>query len=676
MASAQRKTDFQTPRRLLASATSAMFATFNADAIIAVTVAAASLLVYLRTLAPGLVNADGGEFQFAAWNFAFVHPTGYPLFLILGGLFQHLVPFGDPAYRLNLLTALTASLAVAVLYLAVKQLTGKWVAAAASALMFALTRTFWRDAGAAEVYDLNAFFLALLFLLALRWQAAPVMRRFCVFSFVYGLALTHHRTVILWMPAFALFFIVLALQLHRSQVLSLRDLENLTRTYSKLGWRIFRLVSVAILLFMVPFLLYLYIPLRAPLSPYAVLSLAPDRELVLYDNSWNGLAQYIVGSSFRHELGWDATSAARLGMLPQLFVGEFGAVGLVLGIAGLVMMLARRDWARLALLIGGTLATVFFASLYHIGDINHYYVPAYLAWTFWIGVGLAQLISILDRQKRVVHALAAVGGRPSAVGLPLSLVFAIALLVPQFAANLPAADRSHETQARDEWNRLLAAEIPTHAILLSNDRDDMMPLWYIQYVENQRRDLVGLFPLITPDVEFANIARLTDSALETKRPVYFIKPMPGLEIKYRLASTAPPVQVLGPAADGLACFSSDAVIGESVRVVGYDVAKQMQTLRVVVYWQPQARLKDNYTTFVQLVDERGQKVAQGTDHQIGGDFYPTSMWEPLQILKDEQRMALPLNLAPQLYSLVVGMYRQPGMEPLGEPAIVGRIDLR
>ncbi|HEX7593990.1 MAG TPA: DUF2723 domain-containing protein, partial [Anaerolineae bacterium] len=118
------------------------------DALIAFVIALASLLLYLRTLAPDVVDADGGEFQFAAWNFSFVHPTGYPLFLILGGAFQHLVPFGNPAYRLNLFTAITAALAVAAVYFAAHEVTRQRGAAIIAAASFALTRTFWFDASA------------------------------------------------------------------------------------------------------------------------------------------------------------------------------------------------------------------------------------------------------------------------------------------------------------------------------------------------------------------------------------------------------------------------------------------------------------------------------------------------------------------------------------------------
>ena len=45
------------------------------------------------------------------------HPTGYPTYLMLTHLFTYL-PFGDPAYRVNLGSAVYAALAVVGLVLA------------------------------------------------------------------------------------------------------------------------------------------------------------------------------------------------------------------------------------------------------------------------------------------------------------------------------------------------------------------------------------------------------------------------------------------------------------------------------------------------------------------------------------------------------------------------------
>ena len=621
------------------------------DASVAFVLAFLSFLVYLRTLAPDVVDADGGELQFAAWNFSFVHPTGYPLYLLLGGSFQHLLPFGNPAFRLNVFTALTAALAVGVVYLAANALTHHRASAAVAAAAFALTRTFWFDASGAETYALNAFFVALLIYLALRWQAAPSAKTFAVFALVYGLALTHHRTIALWLPAFALFFAAVALKIRT------------THHAPRITWSVFRLTG----LFLLPLLLYLYIPLRAPTSPYAVLPLAPGRGVVLYDNSPVGLVNYLLGRVFQSELRWDAVSIARLASLPPSLSEQFGVVGIALGLAGIAAMLWRREWARFVFLAFGAATTVLFASFYHIGDIFHYYIPAYLVWALWVGTGVHEIVELVTSRVSAISRTQVAA---------FCLLFSAFLLLPvQFTNNLSAADRSQETRERTQWTGILSAPVPPNAILISNDRDEMMPLWYMQYVENTRRDVLGLFPLLTPAPEYANIGRLTDTVLDTGRTIYFIKPMPGIEIKYRVAAKPPLVQVLGRAADASPQFASTAVLANQVRVMGYSATYAPHELRVVIYWQPRAKLAQDYTSFVHLLDSNGNKIAQGNDHAVGGDYYPTSMWEIGETLVDAQTISLPPDLAPGTYHLVVGMYAQPDSQMLGEPVEMGPIAL-
>jgi hypothetical protein len=189
--------------------------------------------------------------------------------------------------------------------------------------------------------------------------------------------------------------------------------------------------------------------------------------------------------------------------------------------------------------------------------------------------------------------------------------------------------------------------------------------------------VLGLFPLITPAAQYANISRLTDSVLDTDRPVFFVKAMPGMEIKYNLLSSGPPlVRVLGRSGDTQPMYPSAEVLADKVRIIGYDLEIGTHRLRVAIYWQARAKLDDDYVTFVHLVDTRGEKVAQGDDHKAGGDFYPTSLWGIGENLRDEQTIALPPNITPGLYRLVVGMYRQPDFELLGEPVEIGTVEIK
>ena len=64
----------------------------------------AALGLYIRTLAPGVLVGDMGEFQFTGAILGIPHPTGYPLYTLLGKLWS-MVPLRDVAYRINFSSA-------------------------------------------------------------------------------------------------------------------------------------------------------------------------------------------------------------------------------------------------------------------------------------------------------------------------------------------------------------------------------------------------------------------------------------------------------------------------------------------------------------------------------------------------------------------------------------------
>jgi len=110
-----------------------------------------SLSLYLRTLTPGLLHGDSGEFQTLAYLLGHTHPTGYPVYLVLAKL-ATLLPLRDVAYRVNLFSALMAALTVAGVYLSGRLLVNYWVLALIGAMALAISPTFWSQAIIAEVY--------------------------------------------------------------------------------------------------------------------------------------------------------------------------------------------------------------------------------------------------------------------------------------------------------------------------------------------------------------------------------------------------------------------------------------------------------------------------------------------------------------------------------------------
>ncbi len=70
---------------------------------------AGAFAVYRYTLAPSVATVfdDSLEMQLVAFRLGIAHPTGYPLYTLLGKLFT-LLPLNDVAFRVNLMSAFLA----------------------------------------------------------------------------------------------------------------------------------------------------------------------------------------------------------------------------------------------------------------------------------------------------------------------------------------------------------------------------------------------------------------------------------------------------------------------------------------------------------------------------------------------------------------------------------------
>ncbi|MBI5575775.1 MAG: DUF2723 domain-containing protein [Deltaproteobacteria bacterium] len=166
---------------------------------------ALSFLFYLATLAPTVIWGDSAEFAIHAKRLHLdISADSHPLFVILGRLFSFL-PF-EPAYSLNLLTAVTASLAVSMVYLVVFELTGSVAASIAGASSLAVSHAFWLHAVITEVYDLNAFFITAIVLVLLKWRRMPEKHSLLyAAAFLFGLGLANHLIMALSIVGFFVF---------------------------------------------------------------------------------------------------------------------------------------------------------------------------------------------------------------------------------------------------------------------------------------------------------------------------------------------------------------------------------------------------------------------------------------------------------------------------------------
>jgi hypothetical protein len=436
-----------------------------------------------------------------------------------------------------------------------------------------------------------------------------------------------------------------------------------------------------------PLLLYLYLPLRAPAVPYASLNLSDTQVLSLYSNTWRGFVEHLSGSRFAGYLAASAGQSVaaidwggRLAMVWQLLRDQFGLVGIGLALVGVSRLVFDRRRAFLALTgVSGALSVAFNLG-YMIGDIHDLFAPSYLVVSLWAGVGMASL-------AQLPMAARAYGWIPRAWQNlePVSCAMLVLLaMVPVtlLATHWPEADQSANTAAAAMWQPILSLPIPQRAVLVSNDRDEMMPLWYYQYVEGRRPDLLGLFPQIVSRPAYANVGSLVEQVLLSQRPVYLIKPMPGLEVKARLAPSEqlpPLVQVEGLALVSTPVHTRQVTLADTMRLVGYDqVPASLQpggTVTVTLYWQPQQEIKGDYSSFVHILDATGESIVQ-SDHMPGGVYYPSSLWRPGEVLVDSHRLTVPADAALGVYRLWVGVHRVASIETLGSPIQAGWLALK
>jgi hypothetical protein len=459
------------------------------ESILAFAVFAISLLVYIRTLAPGVTFTDAGELAVDCISLGVAHPTGYPLFTMLGHLWVSLPLPGTPIYRLNLFAAVCTSLSAVMFYKAAVLLlrrlsrqdtspqpppskgggaretapvpisdkvgTGKdgvvW-AAFAAALSYAFARTIWQQATAIEVYSLHLLLLlsALYLFLKAVWAEEQRTRNYLVFALVYGLAFTNHLTIVYTFPALLFLFIK----------------QN---GFKKRTWVLLAKMAPVFIVGLLPIL---YLPLRSAGGfPFHG---PPHFDWGGVGRSWEKFVYHATARGFSQR--WQTDSwherqelmARQFGVAKHVFFNEVAFVGVLPLLIGFLTTLRRSRWPFLVFL--ALLAATCFAvaTNYNIFDIESYFALAFTAALLLMTAGLLPL-------ARRGPGLAC-----------------LALLIPAVAlgVNFKENDRSKEVIV-EEYTRNVVDNLAPNAMIISGEWDFFLsPLWYYQYVDHYRPDVV------------------------------------------------------------------------------------------------------------------------------------------------------------------------------------------
>ena len=170
------------------------------NALIAFLVA---LVTYWSTVMPNIGLNDDGEMATAALHFGVMHPSGYPLWTILAGLWSHLLPFGNGSWKINLFSGLCTAIAAGLFSLVSLSAT-RWVGVAkkpATILSAAVTLTFiwvnpiWSHAVVGKgLYALHVCLMTGLVFVTYVWIRRPHWKNAFVWSvFVFCLGMSNHH---------------------------------------------------------------------------------------------------------------------------------------------------------------------------------------------------------------------------------------------------------------------------------------------------------------------------------------------------------------------------------------------------------------------------------------------------------------------------------------------------
>ncbi len=113
--------------------------------------------------------------------------------------------------------------------------------------------------------------------------------------------------------------------------------------------------------------------------------------------------------------------------------------------------------------------------------------------------------------------------------------------------------------------------------------------------------------------------------------------------------------------------SVDFDLADKVALVGYDLdrttVKPGGALKLTLYWRALGEMDRDYTVFTHLVDEEGRIIAQDDSQPLGG-YYPTSLWEEGEVIRDSYVLTLREDVPEGEYRIEVGMYLLETMERL------------
>ncbi len=417
-------------------------------------------VVYVLTLSPTVGLIDSGELAAGCYLLNILHPTGYPLYTMLGRL-ASLVPAGMVVNRVAVLSALFAAAGVALFLLLGLRMGLSRTAAGAGALLLGFSFPVWAVAVDVEVYSLTLVLVVLLWLVVESCErGGPLL----ILAYLAGLALTNHMSAASTVMGVAL---TVALAYRRGLV---------------------RRIPVLVLLLLLGISPYLFLVLRARAGP-----------LFAWGDPYNIERLYWHVTGKQYQVWMFSESSAEVmrnaGRGAALLARSFAYVLVPVVFYGAVALFRQRRSLAIGLAVSAVVAFAY-AVNYSIPDIESYYLPCLVALMVFGMVGLDEIVRRIGDWR---HAVWVAG-------------------LAALALNFGAGSKRGDYVAYDQAMNTLASAAP-NATIITDWWDVYSPLFYLQNVEHVRPDVCVIDKeLVRRSWYFNYLARAYPWLVERSRP--------------------------------------------------------------------------------------------------------------------------------------------------------------
>jgi len=464
--------------------------------------------IYLYTLSPSISGGDSSELAAVQATLGIAHPTGYPLFTMIGYFFSLLpIPF-TTIYKLNLLSAIFATGGIIVFYLISKLLLDnfseilelkkidenqllfgfnlsedfKITASAFGSFLLAFSPIYWYQSTSVEVYSLHLLLLNLNIYYLLKAYLAKVDKHdsfvkkykpWILVSIFLAFGFTNHLTTVYLVPGIIYLFFIK---------------NKFTVQSIKVG-------ALMILLFIiVAGIIYLYISIRASQEPAFNWGNPNTIEKMIY---------HITGGQFHGHLfnNWDTPKYQSAYFIWTLFRSDLWQFNLGIFIS-LIGFIPLYFYQRKLLIFFSLLlfTNIIISTNYLIPDINAYFLLSYVILSLTTVVGLLTIKGLI-KSRNISNSV-------------IAFLF-ITIIGAQLYANYSQVDRSDNFMYADYTGELLK-RLEKNAVIVTNQNGPFyFPSLYLQRVNNIRPDVSVICLSFQTDWYFEQIKKTNPDLIDT-----------------------------------------------------------------------------------------------------------------------------------------------------------------